>query len=313
MTARRAVVCERDAVVATAQTGRSRRRRIRCRSAATAFYGQYFNGLIDEVRVYNVALDGRESRRYDDPVGGGRWRRHAAAVGAGDVDAAAAGSSRDRSRRWGAATDNVGVTGYRIERCQGRGCTQLRPDRARRPARRPSGHGPDRLDTSYAYRVRAVDAAGNLGPYSNIASATTGRVTRRLWWRRMRLMRGRGRRWRMRRGTATTGRSRMRPGRRRGSSAVRCVQRDECAGECAELRRRCSLSSAMTLEAWVNPSSVTAAWRDVIYKGNDNYYLMGTTDAAAAVPAGGGHVRRAERECVRRRRRCRRTRGRIWR
>ena len=29
----------------------------------------------------------------------------------------------------------------------------------------------------------------------------------------------------------------------------------------------------MTLEAWVNPTTVTAAWRDVIYKGNDNYYL----------------------------------------
>ena len=29
----------------------------------------------------------------------------------------------------------------------------------------------------------------------------------------------------------------------------------------------------MTLEAWVNPATTTAAWRDVIYKGNDNYYL----------------------------------------
>ena len=38
------------------------------------------------------------------------------------------------------------------------------------------------------------------------------------------------------------------------------------------------LSSAMTLEAWVNPATTTAAWRDVIYKGNDNYYLEGTSD-----------------------------------
>jgi hypothetical protein len=42
----------------------------------------------------------------------------------------------------------------------------------------------------------------------------------------------------------------------------------------------------MTLEAWVNPSTVTGAWRDVIYKGNDNYYLEGTSDST--VPAGGG-------------------------
>ena len=34
----------------------------------------------------------------------------------------------------------------------------------------------------------------------------------------------------------------------------------------------------MTLEAWVNPSVVSGDWRDVIYKGSDNYYLMGTTD-----------------------------------
>src|SRR5215831_596866 len=33
------------------------------------------------------------------------------------------------------------------------------------------------------------------------------------------------------------------------------------------------LSSALTLEAWVNPTTVNASWRDVVYKGNDNYYL----------------------------------------
>jgi len=33
----------------------------------------------------------------------------------------------------------------------------------------------------------------------------------------------------------------------------------------------------MTLEAWVYPTTVNSAWRDVIYKGNDNYYLKGTS------------------------------------
>src|SRR5262249_15842162 len=37
------------------------------------------------------------------------------------------------------------------------------------------------------------------------------------------------------------------------------------------------LTSAMTLEAWVYPTTVNSAWRDVIYKGNDNYYLEGTS------------------------------------
>ena len=48
------------------------------------------------------------------------------------------------------------------------------------------------------------------------------------------------------------------------------------------------LTSAMTLEAWVNPSTVNAAWRDVIYKGNDNYYLSATSASQSGSPAGGG-------------------------
>ena len=42
----------------------------------------------------------------------------------------------------------------------------------------------------------------------------------------------------------------------------------------------------MTLEAWVNPSAVTSAWRDVIYKGNDNYYLEATSTNASKPDAG---------------------------
>ena len=46
------------------------------------------------------------------------------------------------------------------------------------------------------------------------------------------------------------------------------------------------LTSAMTLEAWVNPTTVNSAWRDVIYKGNDNYYLEGTSTSSGAPVAG---------------------------
>jgi len=37
------------------------------------------------------------------------------------------------------------------------------------------------------------------------------------------------------------------------------------------------LTSGMTLEAWVYPTTVSNVWRDVIYKGNDNYYVEGTS------------------------------------
>src|SRR6185503_8812216 len=35
------------------------------------------------------------------------------------------------------------------------------------------------------------------------------------------------------------------------------------------------LTNAMTLEAWVHPLSTATNWRDVIYKGDDLFYLMG--------------------------------------
>src|SRR5579859_7233189 len=47
------------------------------------------------------------------------------------------------------------------------------------------------------------------------------------------------------------------------------------------------LSTTMTLEAWVNPSVVRDVWEDVIYKGNDNYFLEGTS-GNGGVPVIGG-------------------------
>ena len=55
----------------------------------------------------------------------------------------------------------------------------------------------------------------------------------------------------------------------------------------------------MTLEAWVNPAATSSTWRDVVYKGNDNYYLMGTTDRQRRLPGGRRHLRRPERQRLR--------------
>jgi chitodextrinase len=72
---------------------------------------------------------------------------------------------------WTAATDNVGVTGYLVERCQGVACSAFAQiATATGTTYNDTGLAPN---TSYSYRVRATDAAGNLGPYSNVASATT--------------------------------------------------------------------------------------------------------------------------------------------
>ena len=56
------------------------------------------------------------------------------------------------------------------------------------------------------------------------------------------------------------------------------------------------LRDAMTLEAWVKPADVPNAWRDVIYKGDDNYYLEAASDRETRASGAGvfdgtrGHV-----------------------
>jgi len=80
-------------------------------------------------------------------------------------------SSSQITLNWTASMDNVGVTGYMVERCQGSGCSTFAQVGTSTSATYPdAGLAPS---TSYSYRVRATDAAGNLSDYSNTASATT--------------------------------------------------------------------------------------------------------------------------------------------
>ena len=72
---------------------------------------------------------------------------------------------------WTAATDAGGVAGYRVERCQGAACSTFAQIAA--PTTTTFGDTGLTASTSYSYRVRAIDVAGNLGPYSATASATT--------------------------------------------------------------------------------------------------------------------------------------------
>ena len=83
---------------------------------------------------------------------------------------ATAVSSSQITLEWTASTDNVGVTAYLVERCQGAGCTGF----GQIATVAGTTYGDKGLlgGTSYSYRVRATDAAGNLGSYSNTASAT---------------------------------------------------------------------------------------------------------------------------------------------
>ena len=83
---------------------------------------------------------------------------------------ATAASSTQIDLSWTASTDNVGVTGYRVERCQGAACTTSPRSHPTGTSFNDTGLSPS---TTYRYQVRAVDEAGNVSPYSVIASATT--------------------------------------------------------------------------------------------------------------------------------------------
>jgi phosphodiesterase/alkaline phosphatase D-like protein len=188
---------------------------------------------------------------------------------------------------WGPATDNVGIAGYRVDRCQGVGCTNFSKfgtlvtttsvaDTTLNP------------NTSYSYLVAAQDLAGNLGPYTNVATATTlannpslvaayafgeGSGTT------VGDLSGHGNTGTISNATWTTAGKFGNALTFNGTNALVTIT------DSTSLH----LTTAMTLEAWVNPTAVSAAWRDVIYKGNDNYYLAGTT-TNTGFPAGAGTI-----------------------
>ena len=194
---------------------------------------------------------------------------------------AVSGSEIDLS--WGASTDNVGVTGYLLERCQGAGCSNF--TQIATPTGTSYKDTGLTASTSYTYRVRATDAAGNLSPYSNTASASTSAAPSGLVaayafdegsGSTVTDASGNGNNGTITNATWSTSGKYGEALQFNGTNALVTIP------DAASLH----LTSGMTLEAWVNPSTVNANWRDVVYKGNDNYYLEATSSNASRPDAG---------------------------
>ena len=157
-------------VASTAHTGAIATSTNPLQIGGDSLYGQYFAGLIDEVRVYNTALTATQIQTDQatsvNPQGPDTTPPSqpgtltATAVSGGEIDLS-----------WGASSDNVGVTGYQLERCQGAGCSNF--TQIATPTATSYKDTTVSASTSYSYRVRATDAAGNLSPYSNTATTTT--------------------------------------------------------------------------------------------------------------------------------------------
>lgn len=81
-------------------------------------------------------------------------------------------SSTQLNLSWNPSSDNVGVTAYLLERCQGASCTNFsQVGTPSGPLYSDTGLSPS---TPYRYRLRATDAAGNLSGYATANGTTQG-------------------------------------------------------------------------------------------------------------------------------------------
>ncbi len=84
-------------------------------------------------------------------------------------------SSSQINLSWSASTDTVGVTGYRVESCTGASCTNFA--QVGSPTVTTLSVTGLSSNTIYRFRIRALDAAGNLSAYSTELSVTTPTAT----------------------------------------------------------------------------------------------------------------------------------------
>ena len=250
-----------------------------------SLYGQFFKGTIDEVRVYNAALtaaqiqaDMNTSIAPDTTPPTAPTNLAATAVGGAQINLS-----------WTASTDNVGVTGYFVERENPGSTTFTQVGTTAGTTYTDAGLSPS---STYSYRVRATDAAGNLSFYSNTAAATTAASTPGLvaayafsegTGATVADASGNGHTGTISNATWSTAGKYGDALSFNGSNALVTVP------DAAALH----LTTGMTLEAWVNPAVTAAAWRDVIYKGNDNFFLEATSTASAGQPSVGAIVNSA--------------------
>jgi hypothetical protein len=275
------------------RTGAIRTSTIPLQIGGDSYFGQSFAGTIDEVRVYNRALTLSEIQSdMNTPVAAAVVDGFAPSKPEGLTATAFTGTQVNLS--WTASTDDVGVTEYRVERCRGAGCASFALIGAA-PGAQHNDTGLA-LNTGYTYRVRAADAAGNLSPVSEIASATTHSTTSAP---------GLVAAYAFDEGSGTavtdssgsgnhgviTNATWTIAGRYGNALAFNGTNARVTINDAASLH----LTTGMTLEAWVLPlalpakncSTPSCSWMDVIHKEPDSYYIEASSDLNQQPEAGG--------------------------
>ncbi|WP_066936521.1 LamG-like jellyroll fold domain-containing protein [Microtetraspora fusca] len=140
------------------------------RIGADTVAGTYFKGLIDEVRVYNLALTQAQIQADMNMAVGAPPPVDNPPTAPGTLTAVAGPDTVDLS--WGAAADDRGVVTYEVHRSKAANFT---PTAATRIATLSSltYSNSGMPQGQYYYRVVAVDNAGQAGPSSNEVAAMT--------------------------------------------------------------------------------------------------------------------------------------------
>ncbi|MEU1385856.1 MULTISPECIES: LamG-like jellyroll fold domain-containing protein [unclassified Nonomuraea] len=244
--------------------------------------GEYFSGLIDEVRVYNKALTAAQiTTDMNTPVGQQGPPDTQPPTAPGSL--AATGGQGSAQLTWTASTDNVAVTGYTVHRSATAGFT---PSGANQVGSTASTSFTDSgvAAGTYYYRVVAFDGSSNTGPPSNEASAVVTQPP---------TVSGLVAAYGMNAGTGTAVADASGNGNNGTLTAAtwtagrygQALSFDGTSSwvtvaDSSSLR----LTNGMTLEAWVRPSSVTG-WRTVLMKefGADlAYAIMGSGGSGPA-------------------------------
>jgi ELWxxDGT repeat protein len=246
-----------------------------------SFYGQYFQGLISNVRIYSTALTAAEIQEdMTTPIAAGTPPPTTPA----NLTATASGTSI--TLKWGASSDGAGVS-YVVDREAPGSSSFVQIATTTGTSYFDNGLAPN---SAYTYKVQAVDWAGNQSAFSNTASATTGAGIAGLMAAYnfaqgsgsvLTDFSGNGNNGAISNATWTT----VNNGSLPFTGALQFAGGNSSFVTITDTPSL-ELTTGMTLEAWVDPMAAANGWQDVMYKYHDDYYLE--SSSPSGTPAAGG-------------------------